>query len=76
MDEREADQAPLRWSLMRRIFRYTLPYATRRNWLFILTFARGLQLPALAWMIGRTINGPIAGKDLPGIHLTRPVIWP
>jgi hypothetical protein len=25
---------------------------------------RGLQLPALAWLIGRTINGPIAGRDL------------
>jgi ATP-binding cassette subfamily B protein len=35
----------------------------------MLTFARGLQLPALAWMIGQTINGPIAGRDLPGIYL-------
>jgi ATP-binding cassette subfamily B protein len=35
----------------------------------VLTFARGLQLPALAWMIGQTINGPIAGRNLPGIYL-------
>ncbi len=59
-EEREADKAPLQWPLIRRIFRYTKPYAAKRNWLFVLTFLRGLQLPALAWLIGRTINGPIA----------------
>src|SRR5271157_4031633 len=69
MEEREADRAPLRVALIRRMFTYTRPYAPRRNWLFVLTFARGLQLPALAWMIGQTINGPIAGQDLPGIYL-------
>ena len=60
MEEREADKAPLQWPLIRRIFTYTRPYAAKRNWLFVLTFTRGLQLPALAWMIGRTINGPIS----------------
>jgi ATP-binding cassette subfamily B protein len=68
-EHREADQVPLRLDLIRRVFSYTRPYAARRNWLFVLTFARGLQLPALAWMIGRTINGPIAGKDITGIWL-------
>jgi ATP-binding cassette subfamily B protein len=67
MDDREADSAPLNINLIRRIFTYTRPYARRRNWLFALTFARGLQLPALAWMIGETINGPIANRDLTGI---------
>ena len=67
-EEREADQAPLQWPLIRRMFHYTNPYAARRNWLFLLTFVRGLQLPALAWLIGRTINGPIAGRDLPAIY--------
>jgi ATP-binding cassette, subfamily B, bacterial len=69
MEDREADHAPLSAQLIRRMFTYTRRYATRRNWLFILTFARGLQLPALAWMIGQTINGPIAGRDLRGIYL-------
>ena len=69
MEDREADRAPLSARLIRRIFTYTRPHAHRRNWLFVLTFARGLQLPALAWMIGRTINGPIAGRDLHGIAL-------
>jgi ATP-binding cassette subfamily B protein len=68
MEDREADRAPLSAELIRRIFTYTRPYARRRNWLFILTFARGLQLPALAWMIGQTINGPIAGQHLAGIY--------
>jgi ABC-type multidrug transport system fused ATPase/permease subunit len=67
MEEREADQAPLQLALIRRIFGYTNSYATRRNWLFLLTFIRGLQLPALAWLIGRTITGPIADRDLRGI---------
>ena len=69
MEEREADWAPLSARLIRRMFTYTRPYIARRNWLFVLTLARGLQLPALAWMIGETINGPIAGRDLPGIYL-------
>ena len=69
MEEREADRAPLSGALIRQLFTYTRPYAARRNWLFVLTFARGLQLPALAWMIGQTINGPIAGQDLRGIYI-------
>ena len=69
LEEREADHAPLSMQLIRRMFTYTRPYAARRTWLFVLTFARGLQLPALAWMIGQTINGPIAGRNLPGINL-------
>jgi len=67
LEEREADKAPLQMALIRRIFHYTKPYAGKRNALFLLTFIRGLQLPALAWLIGRTISGPIAGRDLPGI---------
>jgi ABC-type multidrug transport system fused ATPase/permease subunit len=69
LEDRDADHAPLNLKLIRRIAGYTRPYAARRNWLFFLTFARGLQLPLLAWMIGRTINGPIAHKNLPGIFL-------
>jgi len=68
MEEREADKAPLQPRLILRILGYTTPYAAKRNWLFVLTFTRGLQLPALAMLIGRTINGPIAGRDLAGIY--------
>src|SRR5450432_2360758 len=68
VEEREADKAPLQLALIRRIFSYTKPYAAKRNWLFLLTFTRGLQLPALAWLIGRTINGPVAHRDLSQIY--------
>ena len=69
MEDREADRAPLSGDLIRRIFTFTRPYRHWRNWLFVLTFIRGLQLPALAWMIGQTINGPIAGRNLTGIYI-------
>jgi ATP-binding cassette, subfamily B, bacterial len=68
MEEREEDKAPLQWKLIRRIFTYVRPYAVKRNWLFALMVIRGLQLPALAWLIGRTINVPIAGKNLEKIY--------
>jgi len=67
LEDREADQAPLNLKLIHRIAAYTRPYAARRNALFGLTFARGIQLPLLAWLIGQTINGPIAGRDWAGI---------
>lgn len=69
LDDQENDRAPLSAILIKRIFSYTRRHSARRNWLFLLTFARGLQLPLLAWMIGRTINGPVAHKDLPGIYI-------
>ena len=69
LQDREADHAPLSLSLIRRIFTYTRAHAAKRDWLFALTILRGLQLPALAWMIGATINGPIAGRDPRGIVL-------
>ena len=67
-EEREADRAPLQGRLIKRIFAYTKPYAARRNWLFLLTFVRGLQLPALAYLIAATINGPISGRNLSEIY--------
>jgi ATP-binding cassette subfamily B protein len=67
MEEREEDRAPLSLNLIRRIATYTRSYKSRRNWLFVLTFVRGVQLPVLAWMIGQTISGPIASKDLSGV---------
>ena len=67
-EEREVDKAPLQWKLIRRIFSYTKPYATKRNWLFVLTATRGVQLPLLAWLIGCIINGPVAGRDVSGIY--------
>ena len=70
-EEREAEKAPLQWPMIKRIFRYTNPHAAKRNWLFLITFTRGAQLPALAWLIGFTINGPIARGNLTEIYWVR-----
>ncbi len=67
-EEREADKAPLQMHLIRRIFAYTNPYAAKRNLLILCTITRGIQNPALAWLIGRTINSPISSRDLSGIY--------
>ena len=48
---------------MSRLLGYTRPHAWKRNALFVLTILRGIQLPALAWMIGYTLKGPISRKD-------------
>jgi ATP-binding cassette subfamily B protein len=69
MEDREADQAPLKFSLIKRIFTYTRPHAFKRNALFCLILLRGFLLPAVAYMIGATINGPIAHRDARGITL-------
>ncbi len=68
-EDRDRDQAPLDGRLIRRIAGYTKPHAAKRNGLFVLTFLRGLQLPLLAWLIGQTLSGPIAGRDGRGIAL-------
>jgi ATP-binding cassette subfamily B protein len=68
-EDHEREQAPLELGLIRRIAAYTKPYAWKRNALFVLTFLRGLQLPCLAWMIGRTLSGPIAERDPRGIAI-------
>ena len=68
MEEREADQAPLKWDLIRRILLYTNPHSIKRNRLMVLVVVRGFLIPAIAWMIGATIDGPIAHNDLPGIY--------
>ena len=63
-EDREADQVPLSWHLIRRIFDYTQPHARKRNALFCLITIRGIMVPTIAWGIGAIINGkPIAGKD-------------
>jgi ATP-binding cassette subfamily B protein len=69
LEDREADQVPLSLHLIRRIYAYTKPYSRKRNILFALILLRGGLIPTVAWMIGATINGPIAGQDRQGILL-------
>ncbi|MBL9216817.1 MAG: ABC transporter ATP-binding protein [Opitutaceae bacterium] len=53
--------------LFLRLFRFTAPYAGRRNLALALAAIRSVQMPVLAWMIGAIIKGPIARHDAAGI---------
>lgn len=62
-EENEPHARPLEWGLIRRLFAYTQPLSTKRNWLIFLTLSRAIQLPMLAWAVGVIISGPIARAD-------------
>ncbi len=61
---REQRQRPLSAKIIRRMFTYTKPYATTRNWLFVMVIIRSIQLPMLAWAIGAAIRGPVQAGDV------------
>ncbi|MBW7894363.1 MAG: ABC transporter ATP-binding protein [Opitutaceae bacterium] len=63
-DEVEAQFKPLEWGLIRRMFTYTRSVRSRLAWLVGLSVARSAQLPALTWMVGLIISGPIANHDV------------
>ncbi len=69
MDEEENRHAqkPLDFGIIRRLFSYTRTYAKHRNVLLVLVLMRSAQLPALTWMIGAIIDGPVAGRNIGGI---------
>jgi ATP-binding cassette subfamily B protein len=62
----EAQQRPLEFGLIRRLFTYTRPFARKRNWLLALVLIRSLQIPVLTWMIGAVVKGPITQRDPTG----------
>jgi len=62
-DDREPDKRPLDLALITRLIGYMRPYATRRNWLFLMVVLRSIQLPLVAWSIGAIINGPITNHE-------------
>lgn len=64
-DQREAAQRPLNVRLLARLWRYTRPYAPRRNWLLVLVIVRSLQLPAIIALFGAIIDGPITQRHWP-----------
>ncbi len=63
----EAHSRPLQWSLVWWIYSFTAPHARRRNRLFFFVVLRSMQLPLLAWALGRVIEGPIAGGSTIGL---------
>jgi len=66
-DQQEAHQRPLDWGIIRRLFHYTSPYATRRTWLVAIVVVRAIQLPSLTAAIAATIKGPIQSGDTTGV---------
>jgi ATP-binding cassette, subfamily B, bacterial len=66
-EDREDDQRPLDFRLIARLFEYTKPYASTRNWLLLWVIIRSIQLPALTWVIAAVINGPIQRRDRVGV---------
>src|SRR3984957_19907783 len=66
-EDREPDQRPLDFRLIARLFQYTRPYASMRNWLLVWVIVRSIQLPALTWVIAAVINGPIQRRDRVGV---------
>ncbi len=60
---------PLDAKIIRRLFEYTRPYKSTRNWLTLIVIIRSIQLPLLAWAIGAVINGPISNGNATGTLL-------
>ncbi len=67
--DRECDQRPLDARLVRRLLRYTRPYAALRNCLLALVVVRSVQLPCLTWVITAVIKGPIEHDQPAGVAL-------
>jgi ABC-type multidrug transport system fused ATPase/permease subunit len=61
-----ADQRPLDFGLIRRLFAYTKPHARLRNRLFFCVLLRAVQLPVVTWATASVISGPIARQDFAG----------
>lgn len=61
-----ADQRPLDFRIIRRLFAYTRAHARLRNRLLLLVILRAVQLPAVTWAAASVISGPIARHDVAG----------
>ena len=66
LEDDEVKERPLDWALIKRIFACTRPYAWRRNLLFVLVVVRAVQVPALGWVVGAILSGPITRQDALG----------
>jgi len=66
-DAPEANSRPLQWSLVTWIYGFTKPHAARRNRLMVFVLLRSMQLPLMAWAIGRIVDGPITGGSTTGL---------
>ena len=65
--EAEAKQRPLDWRLITRLWQYAQPHRRRRNALLWIVVIRAVQLPMIAYLASRVINGPIFERDFAGV---------
>ena len=63
-DDDEEQFKPLEWGIIRRLLGYTRPVGRKLAIMVVLTVARSIQLPALAWLTALVIKGPIAHGEL------------
>jgi len=68
-DDDEEQFKPLEWGIIRRLLGYTRPVRRKLAAMAVLTVARSIQLPALAWITASVIKGPIAHGELRAIAL-------
>ena len=61
-----AEQRPLDFGIVRRLYEYTRPHARLRNKLVLMVILRSLQLPAVTWATAAIISGPVAHQDAAG----------
>ena len=66
---RNADQRPLDFAVIRRLYGYTKPFARMRNTLIFLVVTRAILTPMVTWSIAAVISGPIARQDPRGTTL-------
>jgi ATP-binding cassette subfamily B protein len=63
----DAATKPLEWSLVAWIYGFTAAHAKQRNRLFGFVILRSMQLPLLAWTLGRVIEGPVSHGSVVGL---------
>jgi ATP-binding cassette subfamily B protein len=61
-----ADQRPLDFAIVRRLYGYTRPHARLRNRLVFMVCLRSVQLPLVTWGTASVISGPVAHQDAAG----------
>jgi ATP-binding cassette subfamily B protein len=67
-EEKQRERRGFDLKVFIRLFAWTKPYRVKRNLLFVLVCVRSMQIPALAWVIGMVLTGPIAEGNLSGIY--------
>jgi ATP-binding cassette subfamily B protein len=68
-ESEDAEQRPLDFALIRRVFSYTKPYAALRNALVFFVVTRAILTPLVTWSIAAVISGPIARQDAHALAL-------